>query len=100
MARDSTTLNQIRDLFYAESIVYSEVLQYPSWTPESIASTKTLMRGTVSKTLSRLRDEYPERRFTTESYHLITDRLQAIILVVITRIENDLTQAPPPFTFT
>jgi hypothetical protein len=100
MARDSTALNQIRELLTGESIVYSEVLQRASWTPESIANTKTLMRGTVSKTLSRLRDEEPTRRYTTESYHLITDRLQAIILVVITRIENDLTQAPPPSTFT
>lgn len=54
-------------------------------TRNSLLEVKESLRNTITRAISRLRHEFPERQFSLETQHIINEDLRAIVVLVVTR---------------
>ena len=85
--RDEPLSRSIEYLGFRESHVVTRLIPRGEVSPESLSRVKERVRNTVTKMISRVRETYPHRRYLTDAHHIITDTLDAIVIVVVTRID-------------
>jgi hypothetical protein len=85
MAVEGSLTHAITQLQRGERIVHTRIV--PEVSPASIAEAKNRLRANLSQPIDRAKLENPGRRYTGDTFHLITPELYAIVLFVITRTE-------------
>lgn len=75
----------LTELSVGQSHVYATVVQARKISRGPIADGKARAANTAAKAISRVRENHPNRVYTSESHHYITDEPVVVVMSIITR---------------
>lgn len=89
MARRGSLAASVADLEVGEAFSHSQVIPKEEVSAKTITELKRTMATTLSRTISRVRETYPLRKYRSETHHQIADELYAVVFIVVTREQDD-----------
>jgi hypothetical protein len=89
--REVTLIDQIGGLEIGESLSKVEVIPREQVRePDAIYARKRAVTNTVTSAISRVKRQRPGRVYSVTSFHHIKDDFDVVVVVIVTRDQNEL----------